>query len=201
MKGFYFITDSKLSRAGIFNDVKEALKAKVRIIQYRQKNTGTKRMYEEASAIRKLCKNATFLVNDRVDIALAVGADGVHLGQDDLPYKIARRLLGKKRIIGLTVHNLQEALEAQRNKADYIGVSPIFATRTKLDAGKAMGVNIIKRMKKHIHIPIIAVGGINLANAAKVIDAGADGLSAISSVITRPGVRGEIEKFQNLFSR
>lgn len=199
MKGFYFITDSKLSRAGIFNDVKDALKAKVKIIQYRQKNAGTKRMYEEASAIRKLCKNVAFLVNDRVDVALAVGADGVHLGQDDLPYKTARRLLGKKRIIGLTVHNLQEALEAQKNKADYIAVGPIFPTSTKTNAGKPVGTCLITKIKKYVTIPVVAIGGVNLENAASVVNAGADAICAISAVLPSIDVKSQIMKFQRFF--
>jgi thiamine-phosphate pyrophosphorylase len=201
MKGFYFITDACLSHAGNTNDVKDALKAKVEIVQYRQKQASTKEMYLEALKLRRMCKNVIFLVNDRVDIALSVGADGVHLGKDDLPYLVARKLLGKKKIIGLTVHSLKEAKEAQRLGADYISVSPIFKTGTKKDAGIPVGVTLIKKIKRQIRIPIIAIGGINLSNAEKVIQAGADGLCAISAVVTQPNVRLKIEKFQRLFRK
>lgn len=199
MKGYYFITDAAKSLAGNISDVKNAIAAKVRVVQYREKNKSTSQMYEEALQLRALCKDALFIVNDRVDIAESVNTDGVHLGQEDLPYPVARKLLGKKKIIGITVHSLKEAKEAQDLGADYLSVSPIFTTRTKPDAGVPVGTDLIKEMKKHIRIPLIAIGGINLANAQEVIRAGADGLCAISAVVTVADVRGEIEKFQRLF--
>jgi len=199
MKGYYFITDSALSLAGNYSDVKSAVSAGVEAVQYRHKNASSKEMYEEARKLRGLCQNTAFLVNDRVDIALSVEADGVHLGQDDIPYALARKLLGKKKIIGLTVHTLKEAQEAQRLGADYLGVSPIFGTRTKSDAGKPAGLELIRKIRKAVRIPIIAIGGINLKNAGAVVQAGADGLCAISAVITQPDVKKEIIGFQQLF--
>jgi len=199
MRGFYFITDATLSRAGNFNDVKNALKAGVGFIQYRNKYPDDKQAFREALRLRRLCKNVIFLVNDRVDIALAVGADGVHLGREDLPLKIARKLLGKKKIIGLTVHNLAQALQAERQGADYLGVAPIFKTGTKKDAGLPCGVGLIKKIKKHCRLPIVAIGGINLSNAEEVIRSGADCLCAISSVIVKQDVKKEIEKFQKFW--
>jgi thiamine-phosphate pyrophosphorylase len=199
MIGYYFITDAKLSRAGNISDVKKALKAGVKMVQYREKEASTKEMYEEALKLRKICKNVTFLINDRIDIALAVDADGVHIGQEDLPYVTARKLLGRKKLIGITVHNLKEALEAQRLGADYLGVSPIFSTKTKLDSKKPVGVSLIKKIRKHITIPMVAIGGINIFNAKEVVKAGADGLCAISAVVTQQNVKQEIEKFQLLF--
>ena len=199
LKGYYFITDDRLSRAGNISDVKNALKAGVTVVQYRNKYAGTKQMYEEALKLRAICKHVIFLINDRVDIALSAGADGVHIGNDDLPYDVARKLLGRKRIIGVTVHSLKEAKEAQRVGADYVGVSPIFTTKTKIDAGRSLGIRLIKEIRSHLSIPIIAIGGINLSNAIKVIEAGPDGLCAISAVVTKPGVKREIEKFQRLF--
>ncbi len=197
--GYYFITDAGLSRAGNTSDVKNALLAKVEFVQYRAKRLNTKEMYTEALKLRKICRKATFLVNDRLDIALGVNADGVHLGQDDLPYPIARKLLGGKKIIGVTVHSVKEAKEAQRLGADYLGVSPIFATSTKQDAGKPVGIALLKKIRKEVSIPIVAIGGINLSNAPQVIRAEADGLCAISAVVTKRNVRREIEKFQGLF--
>ncbi len=200
MIGYYFITDSGLSRAGNISDVKNALAARVKFVQYREKKASTKEMYEEAFKLKRICKGNIFLVNDRIDIALAVGADGVHLGQEDLPYAVARKLLGKKKIIGLTVRSLREAKAAQKLGADYLGVSPVFSTTTKKGAGPPVGVRLINEIKKAVSIPLVAIGGINLLNAKEVILSGADGLCAISAIVTRPDVKKEIEKFQALFS-
>ncbi len=199
MIGYYFITDASLSRAGNISDVKNALLAKVKFVQYRTKDLSTKEMYAEAFKLRKICRKATFLVNDRLDIALGVDADGVHLGQDDLPYQVARRLLGEKKIIGVTVHSVREAKEAQKLGANYISVSPIFKTKTKDDAGKPVGITLLKKIKKEVSLPVVAIGGINLLNVARVIRAEADGLCAISAVVTKRDVKRKIEKFQGLF--
>ncbi len=199
IEGYYFITDSSLSRAGNKSDVKAALSAGVGIIQYREKTADTRKMLKEAQALRKICRDAIFLINDRVDIALAVNADGVHIGREDIPYSLARKLLGRNKIIGVTAHNIREAKKAEEIGAYYIGVSPIFKTATKSDAGKPAGVELIRTIKKHMSLPIIAIGGITLANAKEVVEAGADGLSAISAVVAKRDVAREIKKFQALF--
>jgi thiamine-phosphate pyrophosphorylase len=199
VKGYYFITDSSLSRAGNISDVKEAEACDVCAVQYRNKNAETREMYEEAARLREICHNALFLINDRIDIALAVDADGVHLGQSDMPYGAARKMLGPEKIIGVTVHNLAEAIEAQRSGADYLGVSPIFETLTKSDAGKPAGIALIEEIRALVDIPLVAIGGINLANAPDVVMAGADGLCAISAVVAKENVRSEIKRFQELF--
>jgi thiamine-phosphate pyrophosphorylase len=199
VKGYYFITDSRLSRAGNISDVMEAAACKVEAVQYRNKNAETRVMYEEALHLREICRDLTFLINDRIDIALAVGADGVHLGQTDMPCKTAREMLGEEKIIGVTVHNLFEALVAKRDGADYLGVSPIFQTATKSDAGKPAGIALIEEIRRKIDIPLIAIGGINLSNAPEVIGAGADGLCAISCVVESNDVSAQINRFQDLF--
>ncbi|VVB72824.1 Thiamine-phosphate synthase [uncultured archaeon] len=201
MQGYYFITDSKLSRAGNISDVSQAVACGVEVVQYRSKNAETREMYEEALKLREICRDAVFLINDRVDIALAIDADGVHLGQSDMPCRAARRLLGTEKIIGATVHNLQEALEAKEDGADYLGVSPIYQTTTKHDAGKPAGIALIEEVRRKVDIPLIAIGGINHSNAGEVIKAGADGLCAISSVVARENVALEIKKFQELFEK
>jgi thiamine-phosphate diphosphorylase len=134
-----------------------------------------------------------------VDIALAVQADGVHLGQDDLPLAAARKLLGQGKIIGLTVHSLAEARQAEAAGADYLGISPIFTTQTKMDAGPPAGIQLIQQIRSAVKIPLVAIGGINLANAPEVIRAGADSLCAISAIVRREDVQAEIKKFQRLF--
>lgn len=199
MRGYYFITDAALSRAGNARDVAAAVAAGVRVVQYRQKPGHPRDLLAEARQLRRLCRRTLFLVNDRVDIALEVAADGVHLGQEDLPYREARRLLGPDKIIGITVHDVDEALTALELGADYLGVSPIFSTTTKFDAGLPTGVELVAEIRRRVAIPLIAIGGITLANAPAVIAAGADAVCAISAVVTAADVRAEIEKFQQLF--
>ena len=199
MRGYYFITEARLSRAGNLSDVASAVAAGVRVVQYREKQGLTFDLVAEARQLRKLCRPTLFLVNDRVDLACEVGADGVHLGQEDLPCPEARQILGPEKIIGVTVCNVAEALAAQAGGADYLGVSPIFSTATKADAGAPTGVALLAEIRRRVSLPLIAIGGITLANAPEVIKAGADGVCAISAVVTRTDVRAEIEKFQRLF--
>ena len=136
-----------------------------------------------------------FIINDRVDIALATDADGVHLGDDDMPYHVARKLLGKNKIVGLTIHDLNEAKNAEVMGADYIGVSPIFKTTTKIDAGTPKGLNLIKEIKNNISIPFVAMGGINEYNIKSVLNAGAKSVAIISAIISKENVKEECKKF------
>ena len=188
-----------MSRAGNAADVRAACAAGVQVVQYREKSADTRIMYQEARRLKALCQGKLFLVNDRVDLALAVDADGVHLGQQDLPLSVARKRLGSGKTVGITVSSLPEALDAADQGADYLGVSPIFPTTTKSDAGAPGGLELIRQIRKRVSLPLIAIGGINLANAHEVVRAGADGLCAISAVVTRPDVQAEIAKFQALF--
>lgn len=198
---YYFITDSNLTRKGIYEDVKNALKAGVKIIQYREKNKNTREMYKEAWTLRELTKHkAMLIINDRVDIALSIDADGVHLGNEDMHFDTARSILGNK-IIGLTVHNVNEAVNAEKIGADYIGVSPIFETKTKNDAGKPAGVNLIKEIRKKVRLPIVAVGGITLDNMEEVLGAGADSVAMISAVVTKEDVYEECKKIRSIIKK
>jgi thiamine-phosphate pyrophosphorylase len=199
VRGYYFITAASLSRAGNLSDVAAAVAARVRVVQYREKQGHTSELVAEARQLRELCRDTLFLVNDRVDVALEVGADGVHLGQEDLSYHEARRLMGPDKIIGVTVHNVPEALAAQARGADYLGVSPIFSTATKADAGAPTGMGLLQEIRRRVTLPLVAIGGITLANAPAVIAAGADAVCAISAVVTRPEVQAEIDRFQRLF--
>jgi thiamine-phosphate pyrophosphorylase len=197
---YYLITDSAFSRKGVFRDVEDAVRGGCRIVQYREKVKSTRQMIEEAGKIKKICGNkAIFLVNDRVDVALAVDADGVHLGQDDMSITVARRLLGKK-IIGITVHDVKEAVEAEKSGADYLGVSPIFATGTKNDAGKPCGVETITKVRSAVKIPIVAIGGINKRNVPEVMGAGADSVAAISDVVCSDDVEKSVREFIRIIS-
>jgi len=199
---FYLVTDSGLSKKGTLSDVESAVAAGCRIVQYREKARSTRDMVLEASQIKTLCGNeAIFLVNDRVDVALAVDADGVHIGQDDMPIHTARELLGPDKIIGLTVHNIEEALEAERSGADYVGLGPIFNTSTKEDAGEGIGPESIRAVKEALNIPIVAIGGINKQNSEIVIIGGADSLVAISAVVCSDDVTKETKEFIDLIGQ
>jgi thiamine-phosphate pyrophosphorylase len=189
---FYFITDSGLSKSGIIDDVNQALKAGCKIIQYREK---AKKNLEEAIQLRKLCNesNAIFLINDDVQLAIDVDADGVHLGRQDMKCEEARKAL-PDRIIGLTVHDEKEAMDAEKTGADYIGLSPIFATSTKKDAGIPCGIPMIAKVRRKTNLPIVAIGGITKENLAGVIRAGADSAVAISAVL-KGDVKKNVEEF------
>lgn len=201
MRGYYFITDSSLSLGGNISDVKAALSAGVTVIQYREKNKSSLEMYKEALELRELCGagGALFIVNDRIDIALAAGADGVHLGQGDLPYGAARDILGSGRIIGISVNSLEEAAEAEAAGADYLGVGPVFSTLTKTDAAEPCGLELLSRIRQRCRVPIAAIGGIDEYNAPAVIGAGADMVCSISAVVTRGDVAGRIRIFSRMF--
>ncbi len=199
---FYLVTDSGLSKNGTLSDVEKAVAAGCIIIQYREKSVSTKDMIFEARQIKEICGDTTiFLVNDRVDVARAVDADGVHIGQDDMPIDIARELLGQDRIIGLTVHNVEEAQEAERSGADYVGLSPIFNTSTKKDAGDGIGTQSIRDVKDAIKIPVVAIGGINKQNAESVVLGGADSLVAISAIVCSDDVQKETTDFIDLIRK
>jgi thiamine-phosphate pyrophosphorylase len=199
-RGYYFITDRALSRRGNGEDVKAAIEAGVEVIQYREKELVSGALFEEAARLKKLCDGRMFIVNDRIDIALAAEADGVHVGANDLPLPLARRLLGRKAVIGVSVSSLGEALAAEAGGADYLGVGPVFATATKTDAGPAVGVGLIRRIRRAIRLPLVAIGGITLDNAAEVVAAGADMVCSISLVVAAEDPKGRILQFKGLFT-
>ena len=199
---FYLVTDSGLSKKGTLSDVKEAVEAGCKIVQYREKNKSTKEMIDEATELRRICsEKAIFLVNDRIDVALAVDADGVHIGQDDMPIETARKLLGADKIIGLTVHNVEEAIEAEISGANYAGLGSIFDTATKKDAGKGIGPASIREVKNAIKIPVVAIGGINKENCIPVVENGADSFVAISAVVCSDDVKRETRKFIDIIQK
>jgi thiamine-phosphate pyrophosphorylase len=153
-------------------------------IQYRQKSGSTREMIEIARNMKQLCSEAgvTFIVNDRLDVAIAAEADGVHLGQDDFPIPMARELLGEGRIIGGSAATLGEARKCLSEGADYVGFGPVYPTSSKDDAGPVSGIYILKQVVKIIPLPIIAIGGVDAENIPDVIRAGAQGIAVISAV-------------------
>ena len=153
-------------------------------VQFRQKSGSAQEMIEVARQMRQMCKDAgvTFIVNDRVDIAIASDADGVHLGQDDFPIPMARELLGSNRIIGGSASNMAEARKCLSEGADYVGFGPVFPTTSKDDAGPVSGIAVLEQVVRDISLPVIAIGGINARNTAEVMKAGAYGISVISAI-------------------
>ena len=200
LDGLCFITDSTYSALPLYDMIDNVLSAGVRWVQYRGKDLSRRQIYENALKLRKLTGpfGATLIINDHADIALAVGADGVHLGQDDLPLKEARKIMGN-RIVGISTHDLAQAKEAESGGADYIGFGPVFHTTTK-EAGVPKGVDNIRKIKENVSIPLVAIGGINPDNLALVISAGADAAAAATAVC-RGDVTLNAEKFVRFFSK
>lgn len=197
----YVITDAKLAGGRSHREViQAAIAGGATVVQYREKEGSTRRLIEEARALRELTRLAgvPYIVNDRVDIALAVDADGVHVGQDDMPAAMARRLMGPGKIVGVSATNLEEALQAERDGADYIGAGPVFATPTKPDAAPPMGLEGLAEICRRVSIPVVAIGGINEGNAAAVIEAGADGVAVVSAVVAAPDVAAAARRLREV---
>ncbi len=180
--------------------IQAAIAGGATVVQYREKEGTTRQMIEEARALRELARRAgvPFIVNDRVDIALAVDADGVHVGQDDMPAPLARKLMGPEKIIGVSATNLEEALQAERDGADYIGAGPIFATPTKPDAAPPIGLEGLAEICRRVSIPVVAIGGINHENAGSVIEAGADGVAVVSAIVAAPDVEAAARRLREV---
>ena len=184
----HVITDAEASRGRTHLQVAEAaIAGGADVLQLRDKNASTGRLYREALQLRRITRDAKvpFIVNDRLDIALAVDADGLHVGQSDLPASVARKLLGPGKILGVSAETVEEAVQAEKDGADYLGVGPVFEARgTKPDAGEPVGVDRIARIRRHCRLPIVAIGGINADNARQVREAGADGAAVISAIVS-----------------
>jgi thiamine-phosphate pyrophosphorylase len=182
----HVLTDREWSRGrDMLSVAAEALDGGATVIQLRDKLASTRLLIEEGLALRALTRErgALLIVNDRVDVALAVEADGAHVGQDDMPAGLARRLLGAKRILGVSVANIEEADEAAAGGADYLGVGPIFPSPGKADAGPPTGVHLLTELAERYTIPLVAIGGITAENAPEVVRAGACGVAVITAVV------------------
>jgi len=187
--GLYIITGAypELGRSHL-DVARAALEGGADAIQLRAKDLGGRDMLELSLRIREMVdrsgKDCLFMVNDRVDVALAAGADGVHLGQDDLPAADARTLIGGDMILGVSAVTPEMAEKAQDEGADYLGVGPAFPTPTKPDAGIVIGIEGIQNTSQAVDVPVVAIGGINQSNAVQVLEAGVDGIAVISAVAT-----------------
>lgn len=188
----YFVADVDFAAGrDLVRLVRESVRGGVTAVQLRAKGLGTRAFLELAVRMTAALdgRSVPLIINDRVDIALACGADGVHLGQDDMPADTARKLLGPSKIIGISVNTLKEAGVAERLGADYLGLNPIYETTTKDTGLPAVGPAGIRRIRRSVGIPIVAIGGINAGNAAGVIEAGAAGIAVVSAILGAPDAR------------
>lgn len=185
----YPITDANLSKISHAEQVEKLIYGGAKFIQLREKYVASQEFYESAREALRIARNsgAKIIINDRVDIALAVKADGVHLGQDDLPAVEARKILGEKAIIGLSTHNILQAIEAVKLPIDYIAIGPIFTTTTKETPDKIIGLDGLKKVRAAIgDFPLVAIGGINASNLPAVFDSGANSTAIISGLLSPP---------------
>lgn len=187
--GLYLVTDRELCHGRpVVQIVEAALRGGVSCVQLREKSIPIGAFLEVARSIKAILapRGVPLIINDRVDVALAAGADGVHLGQNDMSYPDARRVLGPGAIIGLSIESMEQALEAEEWDVDYLGVSPVFATPTKPEAKTAWGLDGLRRLRRCSGHVLMAIGGINPTNAAQVLEAGADGLAVVSAICSAP---------------
>ncbi len=199
--GLYVIaTECREHGRGYLDVAAAALAGRADVIQLRAKDAPARAALEIALRLREMISSRPerrlFLVNDRVDIAMAAGADGVHLGQDDMPIAAARALLGPYAVIGVSAGSVEEALSAERGGADYLGVGAIFFTATKPDIGEPVGLDTLREIKRRCGIPVVAIGGIGKDNLEEVLGAGADGIAVISAVTEAADMEGAVREFR-----
>jgi len=185
----YPLTDTQLSGLSHAEQVRLLNRGGATLVQLREKQMSPKEFYEQAKAAVAVAEQCgvRLIINDRVDVALAVGANGVHLGQDDMPPDAARELLGPKAVVGYSTHNIEQAIEASKLPIDYLAIGPIFTTSTKSDTAPVLGLEGLRTVRQTIgDLPLVAIGGITQANAPDVIQAGADSVAVISALLARP---------------
>ena len=182
----YLVTDRSLARGrSTLEIVKAAVDGGVTVVQLREKDCSTRKFIEEALALKDFlaARRVPLIINDRLDVAQAVKADGVHLGQTDMPLEMAKSILGNSMIIGISAESLADAVEAEKGGADYLGVSPIYATPTKTDTAPALGLAGLREIRQAVRLPLVGIGGLNRDNCAEVIRCGADGVAVVSAIV------------------
>lgn len=191
MKSFdlslYFVTDRSLSLGrSIESIVEQAANGGVTMVQLREKECSSREFYDLAIKLKQCLKpfNIPLIINDRLDIALACDAEGLHIGQSDIPYPVARKIFGKDKIIGLSVESLQDALDANQTDVDYIGISPVFSTATKTDTAPELGLEGVRKIMSISKHPSVGIGGINITNAADILSSGANGIAVVSAIMS-----------------
>lgn len=197
----YLCTDRKLMSTNTLEEaVEQAILGGCSLIQLREKQSSSREFFEMAKRIKAITDRyrVPLIINDRIDIALAVDAAGVHLGQEDIPAKEARRIMGEEKVIGVSARTVELARKAVEDGADYLGVGAMFATRTKGNA-KVIGKEKLKEIRAAVSIPIVAIGGINHSNAAQLVDTGINGLAVVSSVIGASDIQDAARKMRTIF--
>ena len=203
MRGVYLVTDRGLCRKRSLQDiVLQAVQGGAAYVQLREKDLSTRDFVEEAIAVKKLLLpfHVPLIINDRIDVALACGADGVHIGQEDMPYATARKLMGQEAIIGLSVETWADVEASQNLDVDYIGVSPVFATPTKTDTKEPWGLEGLRKIKSFSRHPLVAIGGINESNARTVVKVGADCLAVVSAVCSADDPAAAVANLNNIIN-
>lgn len=197
----YLVTDRDLSlgRSNL-EIVASAIKGGVSCVQIREKKCPIRKYISEAKELKRLLTphNIPLVINDRVDVAMAVQADGIHLGQTDMDITDARRIVGNEVIIGISAESLDDAIRAEKQGADYIGISPVFATPTKKDTAPPLGLKGVAEIRSRVAIPVVGIGGINSSNARDVIEAGADGIAVVSAIVATPSPEQAARKLLQL---
>jgi len=191
---------AKNPRAAMVKFARALVEGGVRLIQYRNKTGGAREMLEQARAIRKAVGGrARLVMNDRADLCLAAGFDGVHVGQEDLSPAAARKIIGKRRVLGVSTHNVRQVREAERSSADYIAIGPVFATRSKARPDPVVGLAGVRAARRATRKTLVAIGGITRANCRAVVGAGADGVAVLSGLLRSP--RQSAERLEKLLKK
>lgn len=197
----YLVTDRNiLKNRDLKDEVENAIKGGVTLVQLREKECGGKDFLKYAIEVKEITDkyNVQLIINDRVDIALAIDAAGVHVGQNDIPAKVVRELIGKNKVLGISASNLEEAKKAVEDGADYLGIGAIYSTSTKKDA-KNVKLNMLKQIRDNIKIPIVAIGGIDKNNAKEVIECNIDGIAVVSAILSENDIELAAKNLKSFF--
>ena len=197
----YLVTDNSDDRKKFLKTIEEAIKGGVSVVQIREKTADTLDFYNLALDVKEITTkyNVPLIINDRVDVALAIDADGVHVGQSDMPCDVTRKLIGEDKILGVSAATIDEAKKAEKDGADYIGSGAVFPTATKDDA-PSITKSGLKEIVESINIPVVAIGGITLDNAGELTDTGIKGLSVVSAIMSADNPKKASEKLLNIFN-
>lgn len=198
----YLITDRRLfdNNCQFYNAIEDALRGGVKAIQLREKDLSIRELFNMASIMRDLVKeyDARLFVNDRVDVALSAGADGVHLGVDSIPIDAVRKISKGRLLIGRSTHSVEEAIEVENEGADFITIGPVYETPSKLKYGKPVGINVLSVAKTRLSIPVLAIGGIKLGNVEEIKKTGVDGIALITGILSSQDIEGTTRKFMEI---
>ena len=197
----YLVTDKSDDVEKFLKTIEEAIKGGVSVVQIREKTADTLDFYNLALKVKEITTkyNIPLIINDRVDVALAIDAEGVHVGQSDMPCDVTRALVGHDKIVGVSAATIEEAKKAEKDGADYIGTGAVFPTATKDDAPKITKKDL-KEIVDSINIPVVAIGGITIGNASELIDTGISGLSVVSAIMSSDDPKKSSEKLLNIFN-